>query len=91
MNVALPRFDAFEVLRSIEKADYGGANQTLATLETLAVIPQVSSTLRDKILCLTDDDWCEIEERSGIIQYDCGVPCDEAEMRALLAQVSKGG
>lgn len=90
MNAPLPRFNAIEVLRDIERAGSDNPNPTLATLETLADTPCFVSPLREKILNFTDDDWYEIEERSAIIEYDAGMSRFEAEARAIAEQLAKG-
>jgi len=90
MNAPLPRFNALEAMRDIERANSDHPNPALATLETLAVTHDVALPLRDKILNLTDDDWYEIEERSAIIEHDGGMPRFEAEARAIAEQLAKG-
>ncbi len=82
MNMPLPRFNAFDVLRDIERP-------TLATLGTLAETPPVFSSLRDRVLSFNDDDWCEIEERSAIMEHDGGLGHYEAEARAIMERLAK--
>ena len=89
MNMPLPRFNAFDILRDMESAKEEAKDYALATLETLAETPSVFSSLRDLILCFTDDDWLTIEERSAIMEYDGGLWRYEAEARAVMEQLAK--
>jgi|GEM_PF-3465421 len=89
MNMPLPHFNAFDVLRNMEDTQENINTQTLATLATLAETPPVFSSLRDRVLCLTDDDWYEIEERAAILEFDAGMSRKAAEHFAWCDIVSR--